>query len=70
MTGIMPPSHAPFQDVLAKLPGIISLVGNHVLPDITGYQSLGLGDVVLLAPQSGWIARDCPKYPRSRGLWR
>ena len=50
MTGIMPPSHAPFQDVLAKLPGIISLVGNHVLPDITGYQSLGLGDVVLLAP--------------------
>ena len=43
-------THAPFQDVLAKLLGIISLVGNHVLPGITGDQTLGLGAVVLLPP--------------------
>ena len=34
-------THALFQDVLAKLLGIIPLVGQHVLPGITGYQTLG-----------------------------
>ena len=43
-------THALFQDVLAKLLGIIPLVGNHVLPGIIGYQTLGLGNVVLLTP--------------------
>ena len=43
-------THAPFQNVLAKLLGIIPLVSNHVFPVITGYQTLGLGDVVFLTP--------------------
>ena len=43
-------THASFQDVLAKLTGIIPLVGNHVLSGMIGDQPLGLGDVVLLPP--------------------
>ena len=43
-------THVPVQDVLTEPLGIISLVGNHVPTAITGYQTLGLGYVVLLAP--------------------
>ena len=43
-------THAPVQDMLPKLLGIIPLVSNHVFPIITRYQPLGLGDVVLLTP--------------------
>ena len=43
-------THVQVQDVLAEALGIISLVGNHVPTGIIGYQPLGLGDVVLLAP--------------------
>ena len=41
-------SHAQGQDVLAKLPGVISFVGQHLLTSITGDQFLCLGDVVPL----------------------
>ena len=40
--------HTQFQDVLAKLLGIVPLVGQYVLASITGDQLLRLGDVVLL----------------------
>ena len=40
--------HAQFQDVLAKLLGIVPLVGQYVLASITGDQTFRLGDVVLL----------------------
>ena len=43
-------THVPVQDVLTEPLGIISLVGNHVSTAITGYQPLGLGDVVFLSP--------------------
>ena len=43
-------THVQVQDVLTEPLGIISLVGNHVFTGITGYQPLGLGGVVLLAP--------------------
>ena len=42
--------HTQFQDVLAKLLGIVPLVGQYVLASITGDQFLRLGDVVLLPP--------------------
>ena len=42
-------THAPFQDMLTKLLGIIPLVGNHVLSGIIGDQTLSLGDVMLLS---------------------
>ena len=40
--------HTQFQDVSAKLLGIVPLVGQYVLASITGDQTLPLGDVVLL----------------------
>ena len=40
--------HTQFQDVLAKLLGIVPFVGQYVLASITGDQLLRLGDVVLL----------------------
>ena len=40
--------HAQFQDVLAKLPSVISFVGQYVLASVTRDQPLRLGDVVLL----------------------
>ena len=40
--------HTQFQDVAAKLLGIVPLVGQYVLASITGDQLLRLGDVVLL----------------------
>ena len=39
--------HTHFQDVLAKLLGIVPLVGQYVLASITGDQLLRLGDVVM-----------------------
>ena len=42
--------HTQFQDVLAKLLGIVPFVGQYVLASITGDQLLRLGDVVLLPP--------------------
>ena len=43
-------THALFQDVLAKLLGVIPFVSQHILTCITVYQPLGLRDVVLLTP--------------------
>ena len=43
-------AHVPVQDVLTEPLGIISLVGNHVLPGITGCQPPGLIDAAPLAP--------------------
>ena len=48
-------THPLVQGVLSKPLGVISLVGNHLLPGIIGYQTLGLSDVVLLPPV--WMNR-------------